>query len=183
VIPFIHKLHALQLLSSAPVLDARTIMSLTRRMEKVRTEEGKCVIAVVGGPGCGKSTLARHVKKEGLICRPPEDFFVIDDLRGPDGERYSKRQVREVVGKIRNKIVLLFDYRAAVYLRDADFCIVLAVDENRRIQNLKNRSSRSYKKYRNSIFKVSPMPLRWKEDVYICREMDLLKCTEKRGTG
>lgn len=183
MIPFIRKLHTRQLLTRAPVLDERSVEILTRRLKTLRTEEEKYLIAITGGPGCGKSTLARHVKREGLFARPPQDFFVIDDLRGPEGERYSKRGLKELIEKKRNKIILVFDYRAAEYVRDANLCIVLVVDENRRIQNLKNRSHRGYRRYGNRMFSVSPIPLKRKSDVYICREIDLLKCTAQGSLG
>ena len=181
MIQFIHKLHALRVLKSSPVLDKRTVGILARRVEEIRTEGGKFLVAIAGGPGCGKSTLARHVKKQGLLTRPPEEFFVIDDLRGPEGERYSKRQVRTVIDTVADKTVLLFDYRAAEYVKNADLVIILAVDEDRRIRNLKNRSHRGYRKYRGRMFSVSPIPLRLKSEVYICREPELLKRTEEEN--
>ncbi len=179
--PLIHKINTLRLIGKAQVLGRDNVSSLVRRIESLLSERGSCVIAVTGGPGCGKSTLAHRVKEDGLFSRPAEYFFIIDDLRGPGGERYSRRQLITVTRQARDKVVLLFDYRAAVYLKKADLCIVLVLTEEQRLKNLKARSHRGYRRYRGRLHSVSPVPLRWKpEDVYVCSDIGLLTGV-KRG--
>jgi len=147
-------------------------------------KRGRCVVTFTGGPGCGKSTLARLVEEDGFFSIPAEKLFIIDDLRGPGGERYSKKQLKALIHQVRGKIFLLFDYRAAVYLKNADLCIILDLEEEQRLKNLKERSRRGYRRYRGRFYSVPPIPLRWKpKDVYVCKGINLLTRNETGASG
>jgi len=168
-------------MSKGQLLGEKNIPVLKRRIEDTLLKRGRCVVTVAGSPGCGKSTLARRVKEDGFFSIPAEKLFIIDDLRGPGGERYSIRQLKHLMRQAGDKVFLLFDYRAAVYLKNADICIILDLEEEQRLKNLKERSHRGYQRYRGRFYIVSPIPLRWKpEDVYVCKGISLLT---KNKTG
>ncbi len=178
--PLIRKINALRVVSEAQVMGEKAIPVLERRIEDALSKCGRCIIAVAGGPGCGKSTLARRVKEEGLFYIPAEKLLIIDDLRGSAEEHYSRRQLKTVIQKAVDKVVLLFDYRAAVYLKNADICIILDLKEEQRLKNLKARSNRGYRRYRGRFYSVPPIPLRWTpEDVYVCGDIGLLTGAEQ----
>ncbi len=181
VLQLVHKINALRIIKKALKLDEKNIPSLVRRIEGFFSERGGCVISVTGAPGCGKSTLARRAKEEGLFSIPAEKLFIIDDLRGPEGERYSRRQLKTVIRQAGDKVVLLFDYRAAVYLKNADICIILGLEEEQRLKNLKVRSHRGYRRYRGRFYSISPIPLRWNpQNVYVCRNPGIVTGASKR---
>jgi hypothetical protein len=65
----------------------------------------------------------------------------------------------------------VFDFRAARYLKGADFVVLLEMRENIRINNLKQRSGRSYRRYRKFYYRLPPVPVKVKKEaVYVCSE-------------
>ncbi len=181
ILKLVRKIYALRIIKKAPNLDEHNTQSLERRIESLFLERGSCVILVTGAPGCGKSTLARRAKEEGFFSTPAERLFIIDDLRGPGGERYSRRQLKTVMRQAGNKVVLLFDYRAAVYLKNADICIILDLEEEQRLKNLKVRSYRGYRRYRSRLYSISPIPLCWNpQNVYVCGNLGIVTGASKR---
>jgi predicted ATPase len=154
---------------TAAGLGPKDALSLEKRINEIMHEQGNCVIAVSGSPGSGKSTIAARVKEEGFLSFGRDTLFVVDDLRGPNGERYSRRDIKKLSGTIPKRILMLFDYRAALYLKRADMCFILRLDEDERIRNLQQRSARSFKKYRNKWYGIPPIPFSFKkEKVFSC---------------
>jgi len=97
---------------------------------------------------------------------------VIDDLKGNNNERYSRKVLKEVKIEHEKCLLFIFDYRAAVYCNSADFYLIKDILEDKRLKNLKKRSMRSYKRYRGFFYRYPPIPFRvdpskvyiWKDD-------------------
>ena len=131
--------------------------------------KGNCSVLFIGSPGSGKSSLARYFRENGFFSIPREKLFIIDDLKGPEKKKYSKTELLREVENLDNRVLLVFDYRAARYVRKADIGIVLVVPEDERIQNLRKRSSWSFKKYRRRYYRFPPIPFSFNDkNLYLC---------------
>lgn len=147
------------------------VPELAAEIERVIEEKGAYTVAVAGSPGTGKSKAARFIREHGFFTIPPEKVFVIDDLRGPEGERYRRQELAGMEERAVGKVLFLFDFRAARYLKRADLGILLQPGEKERIENLKKRSPRSYRRYGKRFYRFPPVPRRFKQgSLYICRE-------------
>lgn len=167
----LYKINTKRLVKRAVFLDEKNIVFLEKRIKKAVETKGRCVVAVGGGAGSGKSTLARFIKKQGFLSIPKNELFIVDDLRGPEGERYKRKDLGAIVDSINKKVFLLFDFRAALYLKRADICILFMLEEAERVENLKKRSLGRYNKYKKRYYSVPPTPFSLKtEDTYIVSE-------------
>lgn len=165
----LYRLNACRLKRKGIPLDNVRLQELVLRIEGVLEKKNICTIAVAGGPGTGKSKAARLLRERGFFTLPPERLFVIDDLKGPDGERYSRKEIDLIIRKARGKAFFLFDFRAARYLKRADFGILIHLEEEKRLKNLKKRSERSYRRYRKKYYRIPPFSLRFNHDnTYVC---------------
>ena len=100
-----------------------------------------------------------------------DQIYVVDDLKGENGERYTKKTIRELNPSQISKLFILIDYRAARYLKKADIGLYIVLNEKERLSNLKKRSPRSFKRYRKRIYRYPPIPFTYDyKDFYICRE-------------
>jgi hypothetical protein len=165
----LYKLNTKRLIDKCVDLGNENSLSLVTKINEIVLQNGNCVIAVAGSPGSGKSTIARWIKDRGFLTFSREKLFVVDDLRGPDGERYRRRDVRSLGNSLRDKIIMIFDYRAAIYLRKADLCFVLQLNEDERRRNLRRRTSRAFNKYSGKFFRFPPVPLTFtRQNIYNC---------------
>jgi predicted ATPase len=163
----LYKINAIRLIKKSVTLDEQGVSQLTGRIMECLNSKGRCVIACAGSPGSGKSTLARLVRKRGFLSIPVEKLFVVDDLKGPGKEKYSRKDLPALVNNLKGLVLLLFDYKAALYLKKADIGIIGIVSEKDRLSRLKNRSAWGYKKYRKKFYRVPPIPFNFKkENIY-----------------
>ena len=124
-------------------------------VERVRQEKNRVVIALIGAPGSGKSSFVRK-----LINKNIENLYVIDDLKDMYGRRLSVNDVNSIVKNFKGGVLILSDYRAAVYLKDLDIIIAVAVSEDKRYENLRSRKSRK-KIYRGFLYRYPPIPFKF----------------------
>ena len=165
----LHRFHAKRLINKGISLNTDNVREFETRINSSLMEKGSCIVAFIGSPGSGKSTLARRFRKEGFLSYPKESIFVIDDLFGPDGERYRRKDLLKLMRVKDKKLFLLFDFRAAKYFPRADIVILLMVAEKERLQNLQRRSSWGYKKYKKGFYSIPPIPFSINEsNIYIC---------------
>ncbi len=165
----LYKLNTKRLIDKCVDLGNKNSLSIVTKINKILLRNRNCVIAVAGSPGSGKSTVARWIKDRGFLSFSREKLFVVDDLRGPNGERYSRRDVRSLGGALRDRIIMIFDYRAALYLKNADLCFVLQLNEDERKRNLQLRTSRAFKKYSGKFFRFPPVPFTFtRQNIYSC---------------
>lgn len=163
------RLNTRRLKRKAIPLDRARLQEFALRIEEVLYKKNICTIAVAGSPGTGKSKAARLLREKGFFTIPPEKLFVIDDLNGPHGERYTRREIDLIIKRAQGKALFLFDFKAARYLKKADFGILLHLEEEERLMNLKKRSYRSYRRYRGMYYRLPPFPLRFNPDnTYVC---------------
>ena len=78
----LYKFHAKNLIKKGISLDRDIITQISLKVAEVLAAKGSCQVVVTGGPGCGKSTLARVIKEKGFLNIPKKQLVVIDDLRG-----------------------------------------------------------------------------------------------------
>lgn len=167
----LYRINGKRLFKRGIYLDKENIPKLIRKIKETVQQKGNCLVCITGSPGSGKSRIANFVKKNGFFSIPQKELLVIDDLRGPNGEQYQKRDLRMIVKTLRGIVILLFDFRAARYLRRADMGIMLRVDEEKRLQNLMNRSNRGYRRYKKKFYRIPPVPFTFnKGNFYICSE-------------
>jgi predicted ATPase len=170
----LYKINAKRLIKRSVFIDEKGAAQLTGRIRGCLKSNGICVVACAGSPGSGKSTLARLVKEKGFLSIPKEQLFVVDDLKGPGKQRYRRKDLPELINNLNDKVLLLFDYRAALYLKKADIGIIGIVNEEDRLNYLKNRSSWAYKKYKSRYYSVPPVPFTFKnDDIYTYWGYDL----------
>ncbi|KPJ84315.1 MAG: hypothetical protein AMS17_16415 [Spirochaetes bacterium DG_61] len=151
----LRRLNAARLVKKGTCLTRKNVDSFIERIKDVIRKNGRCVIAVTGSPGSGKSVYADFFRKKGFFSFPKDSVSVIDDLRGNNDERYSRKELS--IGQDKN-ILLIFDYRAVLYYRGANFIVILDIGEKKRLENLKNRSMKSYKRYKGFYYRYPPMP-------------------------
>ena len=152
-------------------LDSRTVGGVRDIAVETTRRRGRFSIAVAGGPGCGKTEAARILRERGFPPFKGEELIVIDDLRGPGDRRYRKRDVTALADETERKALVVLDYRACLYLRNADLTIIVAMDEERRLANLRRRSARSAKRYGGRRYGTPPAPRGLDERrVFVCRE-------------
>jgi hypothetical protein len=170
-LPVLYRINAWRLKRKAVSMDSMKLQELVLRIEEVLDKKNICTVAVAGAPGTGKSKAARIIREQGFFRIPPERLFVIDDLKGPGGERYSRKDIDLIIKKAKGKALFMFDFRAASYLKKADFGILLHLEEKKRLMNLKSRSERSYRRYRKRYYRLPPFPLRFNSNnTYVCSE-------------
>jgi hypothetical protein len=166
------RLNSIRLMRLGTCLTEENIESFVQRIRHVIRERGHCVIAVSGSPGSGKSVYANSIRRNGFFSFSKERVSVIDDLKGNNNERYSRKVLKEVKIEHEKCLLFIFDYRAAVYCNSADFYLIKDILEDKRLKNLKKRSMRSYKRYRGFFYRYPPIPFRvdpskvyiWKDD-------------------
>jgi hypothetical protein len=175
---FIYRLYAGWLYKRGRVLHKSTIDAFELHIQEIMEKKGSCTITVIGSPGTGKSTAARVVRAGGLFSIPKEKIVVVDDLFGEKGERYRVKDLKSMSGTLTGKLLILFDYRAARYLKNADIGLILMVGESERLSNLGKRSPRSLKRYRKKFYRMPPIPFTYKPlNTYVCGEdiVEMLK--------
>lgn len=149
-------------------LEKENVLQIREKVEHYLGSKGHCIVLFIGSPGSGKSTLARYFREHGFFSIPKERLIIIDDLKGPEKKKYNKKELLQVADTLDNRVLLVFDYRAAQYVRNADIGIVLIVSEEERIRNLQKRSSWSLKKYRRSLYRFPPIPFTYNDkSIYI----------------
>ncbi|MCK5568072.1 MAG: hypothetical protein KAJ15_00035, partial [Spirochaetes bacterium] len=150
-------------------LNKKNINQLGERIRESLTCKGRCLVAYIGSPGSGKSTIARLIRQHGFLAIPKEQLFVIDDLRGPDNRKYRRKDLPALIETLNNRVLFMFDFRAAIYLKRADIGILALVGEEERLQNLKKRSAWGFKKYKRRYYRTPPIPIAFnKRNIFIC---------------
>jgi hypothetical protein len=172
----LRRLKAARAARGATPLTRETIGLLQDRIGKIVAERGRCVIAVAGSPGSGKSRCASRIGERGVFSYPPRSVTVIDDLKTPEGTRVSRGGLYKALHAEGRILGFLFDYKAALYLRRADLCILLMVTEGARLDNLRKRSPRSRKRYGKARYRFTPLPL------FAPHPGSLFVCTEDLAT-
>jgi len=137
-----YKLNTKRLLKKGVYLNKNNFNSLKKDIYDIYEKNGKVVILFIGSPGSGKTKVASWIHNNGFLSLSKDQLCIIDDLCGEDNRRYNKSELKTFTEKIKNKIVIIFDYKAAVYIRNPDLIIYLSIDEKRRLMNLKKRSRR-----------------------------------------
>ena len=155
----LRRLKAARAARRATPLTRETVGLLQDRIGKIVAERGRCVIAVAGSPGSGKSRCARRIRERGVFSYPPRSVTVIDDLKTSEGTRVSRGGLNKALQADGRVLGFLFDYRAALYLRRADLCILLMAPEGARLDNLRKRSPRSRERYGKARYRLTPLPL------------------------
>jgi hypothetical protein len=134
-------------------------VSLRDRIVRIVEEKGRCVVAVAGSPGSGKSRCAVYIGEKGVFSYPARSITVIDDLRTSEGLKLARGGLANTLRNDASTLVFLFDYRAALYLRRADVCVLVVPLEESRLENLKRRSRRSSLRYGGWRYRYPPFPL------------------------
>ncbi len=167
----LHRLHAKTIATRGTILNTNTKTVLHEKIVKTIQRKGTCILIITGSPGIGKTSTAKEIIRNGFMSIEKEQIYVVDDLTGENGERYTKKTIRELNPSPLCKLFILIDYRAARYLKKADIGLYLLLHEGERLSNLKNRSPRSYKRYHKRIYRYPPIPFSYDcNDVFICRE-------------
>lgn len=175
------RIHTKRLIKKAAPFDRETLSCLECFIRDDVKTKGFSLIAIAGSPGTGKSTCARYIAERGFLSFAREQIMVIDDLRNVKSEkdfgyavrgaRYRSRELPGLVGQLENKVLFLFDFKAARYLKKVDILILLHVDESERLKNLRSRSERGYKRYNRRMYRTPPIPLGFRsERAFVCRE-------------
>ena len=165
----LYKLNTKRLIKKGIHLNKKNINQLGERIRESLTSKGRCLIAYIGSPGSGKSTIARLIRQHGFLAIPKEQLFVIDDLRGPDNRKYRRKDLPALIETLNNRVLFMFDFRAAIYLKRADIGILALVGEEERLQNLKKRSAWGFKKYKRRYYRTPPIPIAFnKRNIFIC---------------
>lgn len=165
----LYKINAKRLINKSTRLNKGNTSSFEKRINDLLTAEGFCRVVFAGAPGCGKSTLARAIKQKGFLNIPKKQMVVIDDLRDHDNKKYNRKDLSFLIDTLKDKVLLLFDYKAAMYLKKADICILIVINEEERLSNLKKRSAWGYKKYKKRFYRTPPIPFTYKKsDIYVC---------------
>ena len=175
----LYKINTKRLIKKGVLLNKKNIYQLSERIRESLTSKGRCLVAYIGSPGSGKSTIARLIRQHGFLTIPKEQLFVIDDLRGPENIKYRRKDLPALIETLNNRVLLMFDFRAAIYLKSADIGILALVGEEERLQNLKKRSAWAYKKYKTRWYRMPPVPFSFnKNNFYVCsgKIIDLLRC-------
>ncbi|MBA7535061.1 hypothetical protein ES705_27311 [subsurface metagenome] len=147
----LYKTNTKRLIKKGIPLNKENVQQINAKIREFLQQKGHCVVAFIGSPGSRKSTLARFARQNGLLSIPEDKLLVIDDLCGPNNERYRRKDLRTLINALNNKVLLLFDFRAALYVKKADIGIIMLISEENRAQNLKRRSAGGYKKYECTI--------------------------------
>ncbi|HDY87757.1 MAG TPA: hypothetical protein ENH82_06515 [bacterium] len=165
----LYKIHAKSIIKKGIPLNRNNIKQIGSRVTELLSAKGSCQVIFAGGPGSGKSTLARVIKQKGFLNISKKQLVIIDDLQGPDNKKFKKKELPLLVGAYKNRVLLLFDYKAALYLKNADIGIIIVVTEEERLRNLKKRSTWGYKKYKKRFYRIPPVPFTYKQsDTYVC---------------
>lgn len=165
----LYKINAKRLINKSTHINKGNLIQIEKRITDTLTAKGSCHVVVTGAPGCGKSTLARTIKQKGLLKIPKEQLFIIDDLRGSGRKKYKRKELPILVEALKDQVLLLFDYKAALYLKKADFGVILVIDEKERLNNLRKRSAWGFKKYKNRFYGTPPIPFTFrKRNIYVC---------------
>jgi len=158
----VRRIHAKRLIKNGVVLDDKSIEEVKFKLKNIINTHRRALIGILGSPGSGKSTMAKKISEKGFLGIPPEKILLLDDLRDQAGKQYRLRELKRVARSLSDKVLVLVDYRSAVYLRNLDFLIVLPVDEKERLRNLGKRSPRSLKRYGKARYSVPPIRLCYK---------------------
>lgn len=134
-------------------------VSLRESIADIIDENGRCIVAVAGSPGSGKSRCAGYIRENGVFSYSSRSITVIDDLRTQQGLKIARGGLADRLKNDSNPLVFLFDYKAALYLRRADVCVLVVPPEESRMENLKRRSMRSYRRYGGGRYRYPPYPL------------------------
>jgi len=164
----INRLITLISIKKAVKLDEKNINLFEYKLRNKVIDKGFAILAIVGPPGSGKTTISNKIINDGFLTFKNEEIMVIDDLIGPESIKYKKRDLKRPENICKRKLLIISDFRAAVYLKRLDFIILLKMDEDKRLENLKKRESRKYKLYKKWYFQIPPIPLRFiKKDLYL----------------
>ena len=179
----LYKIHTKRLIKKGISLNKNNTSQLSSRIEEFLKKKNRCVVLVVGSPGSGKSTLARFIKQKGFLTIPEKQLVIIDDLRGQDKKKYRKQELPILIRNLRNQVLVLFDYRAALYLKRADIVLLTLIKEEERLRYLKKRSAWGYKTYKRRFYRTPPVPFSYdKKRLYICAG-DILNIFNGRQAG
>ncbi len=165
----LYRLNTKRLINNGIRVNKNNITTISGRITAALNSKGSCMVVFTGGPGCGKSTLARIIKQKGFLNIPKKQMVVIDDLRDHDNKQYTRKDLSFLIDTLKDKVLLLFDYKAALYLKKADICILIVINEEERLSNLKKRSAWGYKRYKKRFYRTPPIPFTYKKsDIYVC---------------
>jgi len=167
----IYRLHARGIGKKGDIFNEDSISSFESRVKKILDNKGICTLIIIGSPGTGKTSAAKEFIRRGFLSFEKEKTYVIDDLRGENGERYTKKSIRHFDHLQYGKLLILIDYRAAWYLKNADIGLFITLNEDKRLMNLKSRSPRSLRRYKKRFYRNPPIPYTYNyKDFYICKE-------------
>ena len=165
----LYRLNTKRLINNGIRVNKNNITEIREKITAALNNKRSCQVVFTGGPGCGKSTLARIIKQRGFLNIPKKQIVIVDDLRGRDNIKYRSKDLPLLNEKLRDKVLLLFDYKADIYLKKADTCILIVINEEERLNNLKKRSAWGYKKYKRRFYRNPPIPFTYKKsNTYIC---------------
>jgi len=170
----IKKFHAKALIKNGTVLEGNTLNLFRDKVKNTFSVKNKVLIGISGSPGSGKTFIAKKIKSKGFFDFKEDEIFIIDDLKDLNNKKYTKKELHTLINKIKNKAIIIFDYRVACYLKNLDFLIVLLPSELERLKNLGMRSIKSLQRYGNRFYRLPPIPLNYKR-VYILKDYNRLE--------
>lgn len=167
----LYRLHAKMIAKKGNAFSKNTKSTIHEIIIKAIQRKGSCILIIAGSPGTGKTFAAKKIIRKGFLSIEKDQTYVVDDLRGENGERYTRMSIRRLNPSQLGKLFILSDYRAARYVRRADIGLYIVLNEEQRLSNLKKRSPRSYKRYRKRFYRYPPIPFSYGyKDFYICME-------------
>jgi Cdc6-like AAA superfamily ATPase len=167
----LHRLHAKWIAKRGMTFNSETKGDLESCIDEIIQRKKSCTLIVIGSPGTGKTTASQEFIKHGFLSYDKSKIYVIDDLTGENGERYTKKSIRKVTHTHEATLLILSDFRAARYIRNADIGLFIVLHEEKRLSNLKKRSQRSLKRYKNRFYRYPPVPFTYNyEKFYVCHD-------------
>jgi hypothetical protein len=167
----LYRLYARWIAKRGINFNSETKSDFESRINEIIKKRKSCTLIVIGSPGTGKTTAAQEFIKHGFLSFYKSQIFIVDDLTGENGERYTKRSVRKLPHAHKAKLLILSDFRAARYIKNADLGLFIVLQEEKRLSNLKKRSRRSIQRYKKRFYKYPPIPFSYDyKDFYICME-------------
>lgn len=167
----LYRLYARWIAKRGINFNSETKSDFESRIKKIIKKRKSCTLIVIGSPGTGKTTAAQEFIKNGFLSFYKSQIYIVDDLTGENGERYTKKSIRKLPHAHKAKLLILSDFRAARHIKNADLGLFIVLQEEKRLSNLKKRSRRSLKRYKKRFYKYPPIPFTYNyEKFYVCRD-------------
>jgi len=167
----LYRLYARWIAKRSINFNSETKSDFESRINEIIKKKKSCTLIVIGSPGTGKTRASQEFTTHGFLSYDKRQIYVIDDLTGENGERYTKKSIRKLTHTHKATLLIFSDFRAARYIRDADIGLFILLHEEKRLSNLKKRSQRSLKRYKKRFYKYPPVPFTYNyEKFYVCRD-------------